>query len=375
MAEFAIVLPVMLLIGLVGVDFGRIYFTTIQAANAAREAADYGAEYPSDNAGMIARANAERNAQSQAGQPGSLTYPQNMDTTCASPGGTSMSCADAPGGGGAGNTLTVKLTLPFTFLTPLISNFFGGSLSITSSATVVVLGQAGDPEDPNPDNCDGPSTPMLTVTSSGLVAVIDPAGSLPDSGVCAISGYNYDFGDGETGVGGTVPTSHTYSSAGTYTVELTVTNQGGSATATRTLTVPSAGASAAPTATAGASSTPGAGPTPTPSPTPAPSASQSPSPTGAPTPTPFVCGSATPAFTYVGSSHGSTGQADFTDQSTYATGCPITTWLWDFGDGTPLSNAQNPSHDFDNKNGTYTVTLTVTNFAGSSSISKSVHPK
>jgi PKD repeat protein len=370
-----------LLIALVGVDFGRIYFTSIQIANAAREAADYGAEYPSDTAGMVARANAEQNAQSQAGQPGSLTYPQNLSTTCATPGGTPISCVAAPGGGGAGNTLTVTLNVPFTFLTPLISAFFGGGLSITSSATVVVLGQAGDPGDPNPDDCNGPSTPWLTVTATGLDVVIDPAGSLPDSGVCAISGYNYDFGDGQTGVGGTVPTNHSYSSAGTYTIELTVTNQGGTATTTRNVTVPSVGQTAAPSPTAGSSSTPGSSPgstpnpTPTSSPTPAPTASQTPGPTSSPTPTASICTGPTAAFTYVTSSHGSTGHADFTDQSTYPTGCPITTWLWNFGDDTPLSNAQNPSHDFDNKNGTYTVRLTVTNSAGSSSISKSVKPK
>ncbi len=80
-------------------------------------------------------------------------------------------------------------------------------------------------------------------------------------------------------------------------------------------------------------------------------------------------------YTYVTSSHGSTGHADFTDQSTYAIGCPITSWLWDFGDGTPLSNAPNPAHDFDNKNARYTVTLTVTNSVGTTSISKQVDPK
>ncbi|MEP7361174.1 MAG: PKD domain-containing protein, partial [Chloroflexota bacterium] len=351
------------------VDFGRIYFTTIQLANAAREAADYGAEFPSDTAGMVARANTERNAQSQTGQPGSLTYPQNLSTVCATPGGTPISCTVAPGGGGAGNTLKVTLNAPFTFLTPMIATFFGGGLSITSAATVVVLGVAGDPGNPNPDNCSAPSTPSLTVTTTGLTAVIDPAGSLPDAGVCAISGYNYDFGDGLTGVGGSVPTNHMYGSPGTYTIALTVTNQGGEATATRTVTVPSAGSTAAPTSTAGASSTPGSSSSPTPAP------STTPGPTSSPTPKPSICTGPTAAYAYATSSHGIDGHVDFTDQSTYAIGCPITTWLWNFGDGTPLSNAQNPAHDFANKNATYTVTLTVTNSVGTTSISKQVDPK
>jgi PKD repeat protein len=58
----------------------------------------------------------------------------------------------------------------------------------------------------------------------------------------------------------------------------------------------------------------------------------------------------------------------FTDQSTYAVGCPIQTWLWEFGDGSPNSNAINPVHTFPNNNGTYVVRLTVTNSAGSDDV-------
>jgi PKD repeat protein len=49
----------------------------------------------------------------------------------------------------------------------------------------------------------------------------------------------------------------------------------------------------------------------------------------------------------------------FTDESTNTP----TSWAWDFGDG-GTSNAQNPSHDY-TAAGTYTVTLTATNSAGS----------
>ncbi len=51
---------------------------------------------------------------------------------------------------------------------------------------------------------------------------------------------------------------------------------------------------------------------------------------------------------------------DFTDLST---GNP-TDWEWDFGDGTPHSFVQNPSHTY-NDPGDYTVTLTATNACGS----------
>ena len=51
---------------------------------------------------------------------------------------------------------------------------------------------------------------------------------------------------------------------------------------------------------------------------------------------------------------------DFTDESTG----DVTTWDWDFGDGTPHSGDQNPSHQYANP-GDYTVTLTVTGPTGS----------
>jgi PKD repeat protein len=52
----------------------------------------------------------------------------------------------------------------------------------------------------------------------------------------------------------------------------------------------------------------------------------------------------------------------FTDRST---GNPVS-WEWDFGDGSPHSSAQNPSHIYILP-GTYTVTLTVRNSAGATS--------
>jgi PKD repeat protein len=62
--------------------------------------------------------------------------------------------------------------------------------------------------------------------------------------------------------------------------------------------------------------------------------------------------------------------ADFTDQSTDSDGT-ITAWGWDFGDGA-TSTEQNPSHTYA-QDGTYTVTLTVTDDGGATdSIAKEV---
>lgn len=51
-------------------------------------------------------------------------------------------------------------------------------------------------------------------------------------------------------------------------------------------------------------------------------------------------------------------QMAFTDLSTVVSG-NVTSWSWDFGDGSPLGNSQNPSHGYGNSSSTYTVTLIV----------------
>src|SRR6185436_14592003 len=54
----------------------------------------------------------------------------------------------------------------------------------------------------------------------------------------------------------------------------------------------------------------------------------------------------------------------FTDQSTTPPGAgTITNWEWNFGDGSPQSNLQNPSHTFTSP-GYYTISLQVTSSTG-----------
>lgn len=59
LVEFAITLPVLLMILLGVLDLGRLFFAYIAVNNAAREGARYGAEFPWDHDGIIAHAQNE----------------------------------------------------------------------------------------------------------------------------------------------------------------------------------------------------------------------------------------------------------------------------------------------------------------------------
>lgn len=59
-------------------------------------------------------------------------------------------------------------------------------------------------------------------------------------------------------------------------------------------------------------------------------------------------------------------QINFTDLAQVGQGGTITSWTWDFGDGSPPVNAQNPSHTFPAAPNNYNVTLSVTESSGCS---------
>jgi PKD repeat protein len=116
----------------------------------------------------------------------------------------------------------------------------GLSTYIAGSATTVPLTTTFDDYSVQPS---GSTTtppvnvpPIASFTSSvnNLGASFDGSGSTDSDGTLA--SYSWDFGDSSTGTGAS--TSHTYASAGTYSVGLTVTdNSGASNTATKSVTV------------------------------------------------------------------------------------------------------------------------------------------
>ncbi|GER22676.1 hypothetical protein NCCP1664_11730 [Zafaria cholistanensis] len=82
-----------------------------------------------------------------------------------------------------------------------------------------------------------PPSASFTSSAEGLAVAVDGSGSTDADGT--IASYAWEFGDGATATGATA--SHTYAAAGTYTVRLTVTDNGG-ATSSTTGTVTAGGA-------------------------------------------------------------------------------------------------------------------------------------
>ncbi|MBT5737207.1 MAG: PKD domain-containing protein [Planctomycetes bacterium] len=190
-----------------------------------------------------------------------------------------------------------------TYSVTLTATGPGGSDTASCSSCIVVT----DPPPP-------PPVAGFTPDSAGGETPI--AVSFSNSSTGDITGYSWNFGDG--GSSTAVNPSHTYTSAGTYTVILTATGPGGSDTATCTSCIVVTD----------------------------------------PPPPPPVAG-------FTPGSAG--GEAPVTVSFSNSSTGDISGYAWDFGDG-GNSTAQNPSHTYTTA-GTYSVTLTVTGPGGSDTAS------
>ncbi len=158
-----------------------------------------------------------------------------------------------------------------------------------------------------------PPTSDFTYTTTDLTVDFTDQSTDSDGSVV---GWSWDFGDGATST--SQNPSHTYGADGTYTVSLTVTDDdGATGTSSQDVTVSGGGTTNNPPSS---------------------------------------------DFTYTTTDL----TVDFTDQSTDSDGS-VVGWSWDFGDGA-TSTSQNPSHTY-GADGTYTVSLTVTDDDGATGTS------
>jgi Flp pilus assembly protein TadG len=231
LTEFALVLPVMLLLMLIAVDFGRLLFTYIAVNNAAREATYHagvhGADTPFNQTAYVEAVRAvgerEANVQGQGGE-GVLTV---SAPVCSMADGAILDChAASDFGTGTRNRVTVSVSQPFDFLTPFIGDLFGGGVTLTASATGPVFSP------PNPtiiENPDPPPPPPACPQAAFEWEVPDPTDEplivqFTDTSTGDPSTWAWDFGDESSNDNSSADRNpvHEYSADGNYTVTLTV---------------------------------------------------------------------------------------------------------------------------------------------------------
>jgi len=138
LVEFAILLPLVALIGFGAVDLGRAFRAVNEVRNAARESAAYAQVNPTRLAGLACTTpdTAQWHARNEGGSGGSA-----LVVEVATPGGTFSSddagCAPAAPTVLSGDSLTVTVSRSFNVLTPLVSAVTGNP-TIRSSVTVRV---------------------------------------------------------------------------------------------------------------------------------------------------------------------------------------------------------------------------------------------
>ena len=162
--------------------------------------------------------------------------------------------------------------------------------------------------------------PTANFTSNVTSGSAPLAVGFTDTSTGSPTAWDWDYGDG-TSHGTTQNTTHSYSSAGTYTVVLNASNVAGYSVDTQTNYITVTGGGSAPVA----------------------------------------------SFT----SNVSTGTAPLTVAFTDTSTNTPTSWAWQWGDGTANDTTQSPTHTFSSA-GTYLVNMTATNAYGNSGVQATI---
>jgi PKD repeat protein len=333
LAEFALVLPVFMLIVLIGLDFGRLYSGWVTLQQAARIAANFAAVNPDawGTPGSIGRRDKYQ----------ALVASEVEGINCDFP--TPAPDPVFPDGSTVGGRASVTLNCNFHLLTPFISKFLPNPLATSASSIFVI--RTGFT---NSSNCTTTGTcPAAPIAAFGTVPVQAAGTSITtvnsgqtvefiDSSQHNPTGWLWDFGDGSATSADEFP-QHIYTTGAsdvTRTVTFTACNFGGCNTTSGTIVVHTT--------------------------TPAPTADF------------HWCTSGAPGGTCSPSSPTPLTGPAFIQLSDDSTGTP-TSWSWTFGDG-GTSTLQNPTHTYASvsTDTSQTITLTATNAFGSNSISKTI---
>ncbi len=240
------VLPVIVLLLVMALDFGRVFFGWVALQNASRIAANFAAMHADDWS--------VRQADYRALVRGDME-----SINCFPPDGswddTDVPDPTYPSGTGAGMPAVVALTCSFGLITPLAESVLGGPVTLHADSTFAIykaiqqpLPPAVEPEppDPDPDPDPGPdpdtcATPAADFSFAPNPARKNQAVSFTDTsaiGTCTALAWSWDF-DHEDATSSVQNPSYTYTWNGnsnkTYDVTLTITTTGGVDSVTRSV--------------------------------------------------------------------------------------------------------------------------------------------
>lgn len=253
LVEFALVLPVFLVLLGTAIDAGRMFFSYVAITNGAREGAIYG--------GM----NPKCDTASACPNPNNVAYRVTQETgtgvtvtvTCLAPDGTPRSSLAACV---QGDTYRVRVERSFTLLTPLVRAFLGNAITLGAQASAVVFNPAAyNSPTPTPTATPSPTpTPIPTPTPVASPTCTKPTGDFtstpgpgPNGRVMVNLGQSvtftgtsnpaptswlWTFGDGATDSTSWPTVSHSWSSRGRFTVTLTLRTSDSDLTCATTIT-------------------------------------------------------------------------------------------------------------------------------------------
>jgi TadE-like protein len=129
LTEFALVLPLMLLILLFGIDFGRVFLGWVNLNNVVREAANLAAQNPTawNSANPLTDVQTEYSRLMTADASG-------IDCVLPTPLPTPSFQNGPDGANTIGQPVSVSITCNFTLITPIIGDVIGNPVHVSSSA-------------------------------------------------------------------------------------------------------------------------------------------------------------------------------------------------------------------------------------------------
>ena len=213
-AELALILPVLLLILLVGLDFGRIFLGWVNLQTMVRNAANYAANNPNawtppidtTDLAIQAKYNALVAQDARAincDLPPTVPQPQMSGTTL-------------------GDDVAVEIPCHFSLVTPIIGAIVGNQVTLTATAHFPVkTGGVSDVYGGGTPPVDPPAASFIASPTGGYAPL---AVSFFDTSTNDPTSWSWTFGDGNSSFDEN-PT-HPYAT-GTWTVDLHVCNAGG----------------------------------------------------------------------------------------------------------------------------------------------------